>query len=505
MIEKFRHIYENHRQIILFLSIITIFRLIYIYLIPILPQEAYYWYYALRPDFSYYDHPPMAAYSIWFGTRLFGDTVFGVKFMAVIWAAMTNIVLYLTAHLIFEEMELSRRRNWSFIVVVFYNLMLFAHIYAVVIVPDTPLLFFWMSIIFFVFKYQRTDRTEYVYLAAMALGFGMLSKYTAVAILPAVFLILISDPRSRRLFLRPHPYLAVLITILIFMPVIIWNIENKWASFGFQFSERAGALKTFQTKYILQLIASQFFILTPMPVILFFRSTGNILKNWQTRIEARNLLLTGVFIIGGFILVSLRSLVKMNWLMPGYLGLTLAAVLVLKDNISLKSIWVKMGAYLSVVLIIMAHMIFLIRNIPLGEGNTWSGWQDATQKIATIQAEMGGSSSVFIFTNSYKASSLIKFYLNDKQDVYAQNIYGQPALQFDIWGIPDTLDGKDALYVFSDRYEYKSDLHLVNEYFDSVIPLDEFRYAFGPDKTTRIISCYYARDYKQKSSGVNDQ
>ncbi len=490
-----KDIYQEHRGIIFFLAGVAILRWIYIYFIPILPQEAYYWYYSLKPDFSYYDHPPMVAYSIWLGTRFFGDTIFGIKFMAVVWSILTNIILYSTAYLIIENRVTNERIHWSLMTVILYNLTLFAHIYAVIIVPDTPLMFFWAYVILVTFKFQKTLKPKFLYHAGVALGFGMLSKYTAIAILPAVFIIMISNPKTRRVFQTPHPYAALLLATLIFIPVVIWNTEHNWASFGFQFSERAETLKSIQSKYIFQLIASQLFILTPMPLLLFFRTTGLILKNWRKLEDARNLLLTGLFIIIGFTFISLKSLVKMNWLMSGYLGLIVAAVLLLRDKISLQSVWVKVGSTVSIVLIITAHVIFLIENIPLGEGNTWSGWRDATQKIAVIQKELGGRQNVFIFANSYKAASLLKYYLGDDQEVYAQNIYQQPALQFEIWGIPDSLRGKNAIYVFSDRYEYKSNLDLAAKFFDSMVPAGEFEFTFMGKKKVRIISCYYAKNY----------
>src|SRR5262245_56411633 len=47
--------------------------------LPVFAQEAYYWAYAQHPDLSYFDHPPMVAWLIWFGTLLFGDGVVGVR------------------------------------------------------------------------------------------------------------------------------------------------------------------------------------------------------------------------------------------------------------------------------------------------------------------------------------------------------------------------------------------------------------------------------------------
>jgi hypothetical protein len=138
----------------------------------------------------------------------------------------------------------------------------------------------------------------------------------------------------------------------------------------------------------------------------------------------------------------------------------------------------------------------LIPNIPLGDGNTWSGWKETAVQILNIQHEKGGRDNVFVFANSYKTASLLKFYLSDEQEVYAQNIYGQPALQFDVWGMPAALKGQDALFVFTDRKEYKPDLDKVGEYFDEITLILEEDFMFSTNQKARTIYCYYARNYK---------
>jgi len=88
---------SNTKTVLKFLLAASFLKLIYIAFIPITPQEAYYWYYSKNPDFSYFDHPPMTAYSIWLGTNIFGDNSFGVKFLAVVWSFLTQFLLYITA------------------------------------------------------------------------------------------------------------------------------------------------------------------------------------------------------------------------------------------------------------------------------------------------------------------------------------------------------------------------------------------------------------------------
>ena len=479
----------------IFIGVLALFRMIYILFIPITPQEAYYWYYSTKPALSYFDHPPLVAYSIWIGTTIFGDNVFGVKFMGIIWSILTNILLYFTTFKVADSLEITERYRLSFISVILFNLTIFSHLYSLITVPDTPLLFFWLVIIYSILEYQDKRNIRYLYLAGVALGFGLLSKYTIVAILPAILIFLLSAKENRKTLINPHIYLTLLLSIIIFFPVIVWNSQHDWASFLFQFSDRAGEIRKITHKYILQLLISQIFLLTPFVFYIFLKIPRVLFINWKTQRRLLFLFLTGIFIIGGFIMVSLTSLVKMNWLMPGYLGLIICSVLIFKSKISFKSKWFKTGLYSSIFLIFLAHMIYIIPNFPLGEGNTWSGWKDASKKIHHIQKDLGGKDKCFVFTNGYKSASLIRFYLQDRQETYAQNIFGEFALQFDIWGVPDSLLGKNGLYVFSDRKEYHKGIDKLKPYFDEITPVTKFDYDFGGMLKTRSIYCYLAQNY----------
>jgi len=263
----------------------------------------------------------------------------------------------------------------------------------------------------------------------------------------------------------------------------------------FQFADRSEELKPFQTKYVFQLIASQVFMLTPLAVVMFFKSSNNVLVNWRQNTAERYFFITGIFIIGGFMALSLKTLIKMNWLLPGFMGMILSTVLWYYRKDMLKSRWIKSGVIVSIALVVIAYSILLIPNIPLGDGNTWSGWKETSAQISALQKEKGGQDRVFVFANSYKTASLLKFYLADAQDVYAQNIYDHPALQFDVWGLPASLKGKDALFVFTDRREYHPDLDKLGTYFDEITLVTKNEYMFNSTLKARTIFCYYAKNY----------
>jgi hypothetical protein len=65
-------------------------------------------------------------------------------------------------------------------------------------------------------------------------GLAMASKYTAVLPAGAVVLALLTSSEGRRQFRKPGIWLAAIVALLVFSPVIYWNATHQWASFKFQ-------------------------------------------------------------------------------------------------------------------------------------------------------------------------------------------------------------------------------------------------------------------------------
>ena len=72
------------------------------------------------------------------------------------------------------------------------------------------------------------------------------------------------DPQSRRWFRHGAPYGAVLLSVVIFAPVLIWNAQHDWASFAYQGADRFAAPRRFSTH---ELLGSVLAILTPVVLL----------------------------------------------------------------------------------------------------------------------------------------------------------------------------------------------------------------------------------------------
>ncbi|MCI0667525.1 MAG: glycosyltransferase family 39 protein [Methylococcaceae bacterium] len=492
------------------IACLTLFRLVYIAFAPVTSQEVYYWLYSKHPALAYVDHPPMIAYSIVLGTSLFGDNGFGIKFMAVVWSLLTNVFLFLTVRRGLFRSSADDAGKLGILAVLLYNLTLFAHAFAVIQQPDAALLFFWVLAIFFVQEFQLTGRPANLIFAGIALGSGMLCKYTAAALLPGLLAALLSTRRGRGSLWSPYPWLAMLIAGLVFSPVIYWNWGHEWASFQMQFQDRGGEIasqRSVQFRYFFQLLGTQMAMLMPLVFVLLVRFYYRMASAWREVPEAHLYFLSGIFLIAGFILISFTTKVKVHWLLPGYLGVILGVVVAFRYSLSFRSPWIMRGTWFSLGLIGLCHALFLVPGFQIFQVNSWSGWRDLTKQIVALQEQLGGQEKVFLFADSHKTAAYLTFYSPDHQRTYALNIIGQFAKQFNVWGEPQSLQGKNALYVTSAPDLSEGEGALLEKYFDKVTRIAKFSYpliSLG-DEPTRDVTCYLGTNYRlQPRSAIQE-
>src|SRR5260221_4753358 len=81
----------------------SVYRLWYCTNLELVGDEAYYWLWSRHLDICYLDKGPVIAWIIAAGTALFGQTVFGIRFFAVILSSATGIGIYLLARRLFSD------------------------------------------------------------------------------------------------------------------------------------------------------------------------------------------------------------------------------------------------------------------------------------------------------------------------------------------------------------------------------------------------------------------
>jgi 4-amino-4-deoxy-L-arabinose transferase-like glycosyltransferase len=272
------------------IAAMTALRMIYASLLDLRTDEAYYWTWSKESVLSFLDHPPMIAWFIRFGTSIFGDTNFGVRFAGLLAMLVTQLLLADIVH----------RVTHDFRAVVIAVLMPEAALYYGLLMskvsPDVALIPFATAMVWALVRLAESDDARWWLAAGAFAGLALLSKFTAALLLPAVLAFMLVPPWRGRWLRSPYPWLAALIAFALFLPVLIWNTEHDWASFRFQFV-RATATHEWSLRTLGEFIGLQFglvgFIL--LPVVL----TGVALTAWRgyRRLDAVGILLSTAVIV----------------------------------------------------------------------------------------------------------------------------------------------------------------------------------------------------------------
>ena len=489
---RWQRLPQRRHAIALLIAGFTLLRLVLAATLPLLPEEAYYWSWSRHLDWSYFDHPPLATYSIALTTALVGQTAFGIKLASVLWAQGWNV---LWARLILDMYADRRLAFWALAAL---NLTVLYEIFGVGPTPDAPLIFAWTGAVWSLWRLTRTGDARWWIATGAFVGLSWLGKYSGVLLPLVVLLYLLSSPDLRRWLLRPHPWLAALLALAIFAPVLYWNAQHNWASFAFQGSRRVGEMGGFKPRYFALLVATQFLLLTPYVFVVAIGALWRCARDavaGRRDDRARLLLLSAAVPIVLFTLVSLRSLVKLNWLAPAWWSLVILGVrhvLTLPDGARR----LVRGLASSVALLVVAGIVVAIPNIPIpGQLNTWSGWDEVALHTERAAASAGAQGhETFIFSPNYRTSSMLRFFLPGQPRTYAQDVYGDPALEFDYFPLPRDMKGETGIFVLTAQDQKSLDRHRLAQYFDSVELVDTIEArAFG--STTRRTEIFRCTNY----------
>lgn len=307
----------TRRYFLLFIAGITIVRLIVASLVPLAPDEAYYWLWSrhLRP--GYYDDAPLIALWIKAGTGLIGQSPLGIRLLSPIGAAIGSLLLWRAGDDLFPG------RNAGIVAAILLNATLMLNAGAIITTPDTPLLLFWTATIAAVARWHATGDDRWWIAAGIAEGLAFESKYTGVLLFPIVGLWLLMSPAGRAALRRPLPWIGLGFGLLLFAPVIFWNAGHGWVSFAKQGGRSAHLDLSDTLEHLAGLIGGQLGLATPIVAALMAAGVWRAIRDRST---ANKLVWLSVVIPGAiFVEHTLSGAVQANWPSILYPGAALAA------------------------------------------------------------------------------------------------------------------------------------------------------------------------------------
>ena len=309
--------------ILRFIILVTLFKGVLAFVLDLGNDEAYYRLYAQKLRWNYFDHPPMVAYWI----RLFTldlklEHIEGFLRMGSLFAsAAATWLMYQTVSVIH-----SKQAGW-FAAVLYQSSFYSAITAGLFILPDAPQMLFWTGSMYLITRisYDENKWTWWI-LFGLVSGLCILSKAHGIFLWLGMSGYILFFKRTW--LQKPQFYLALLLTIILLCPVLIWNLQHDfitWESHSHRF--RAGDPGLHFSSFFGQL-GSQAGFNNPVVVGLIIVS----LVHWfRQRIQRGVLLIfncTGLSLALVILLVSLFMPVTMpHWSGPAFVSLMpLAAI-----------------------------------------------------------------------------------------------------------------------------------------------------------------------------------
>lgn len=427
-------------------------------LVPLLPDEAYYWEWSRHLQAGYFDHPPAIALLIAAGTSLFGDTRLGVR----VGPAVAAVLVHASIVILSARLGGSRAAVRAAVLVA---VLPFSVLGLTLATPDAPLLASASLALVFLERalsspLKSAQSLRWWALTGVMLGLAFISKFTAILLPFALVIACLVYAPLRARFTEPGPWVASAIALVIFSPVVAWNASANWIAFRFQLNHGfTASVRGTPLGRELELIGGQLGLITPIIGVLVALAVAAALRNeWHQRTSAS---VTGksavrfafaviaVMPFGLFAVSAWKHRIEPNWPALAYSS---ALVLLASSRAQWAGAqWWRGGIALAAT-VLVAAFAQIWRPLaavppardPIARAH---GWSTLAAAISTARrnAFVSGAPAQWVAAERYQDASQIAFNLPDHPTVFSLNLGGR-ANQYDLWqGPEDVMRDGDAL------------------------------------------------------------
>ena len=442
-------------------------RLLIAWLLPPGFDEAYYFLYTQHWDWSYFDHPVMVAVTTALGPWLTGYiSPLTLRLGALGLYGLSTGLLYLTGRRLFGATV----GMWGVAIASLCPLFIFS--FGLLAAPDNGLIFWWSAVMYVAvlefFPVGNAYRpTAKIALIGLLLGLACLSKYHGFILGLSLVGFCLTSARHRRALVSPWTGVALTRFALTLMPLVYWNTQHDWLSFGFHLSSRFDGGSSSPGFNPLTMVGVWL-----VGVAYLFPSLGFPLwwvsgrSLWQLGdLRQRFVLWLGLPIAAGFTLLGGMTHIYPAWPAPGLWSLSLLLALAVASwSPSTIRRWL-----LSSALVMATLLLFALGHVALGtlqqpggmvqlmppETDPTTTMIDVVQLRRRLQAGVGEdaiASADFLVTN--------EFWLSGYIDMAVSSLTPAPVMAFTqdprghaVWFTPTDWVGYSGLFITIAAYD----------------------------------------------------
>lgn len=453
-------------------------RLAFAALIPVFPDEAYYWEWSRRLAPGCFDHPPGIALLIRIGTVIAAP--FGVASSAIglrLGVAIAGLVASLATIATARHIAGSRAALRAAVVMAVVPL---AAAGLVLATPDVPVLAAEAVALYCVVRALDSDvgsRASFGWwtLTGLALGAAFASKYTSIFLPIGAVIAIASRASLRARFREPGPYVACVVATLVFLPVLRWNADHGWVSFLHQIehglSAPEGSALRAAWRHEGDFFGGQLALATPILFLLFAIAVWRALR--ASSDDSRLVLAVVALVTFLFFTYSaVRQRVEPNWPSPAYIP---AIILVATHDWSTRGVrWLAGGISLAALVSLVIYAQAITPVLPISPSRDpiarALGWRELAGSVINeaeaTSAETG--QRTWLGGDRYQEAAELAFWGRGHPVTFATNVAGR-ANQYDLWPrfAEQARPGDNLVLALDDTEDPHATLRLLQPYFRS--------------------------------------
>lgn len=306
--------------------------------------------------------------------------------------------------------------------------------YSLFATTDAWLLMWWSLALwlFILASYGENQEIIFWVLCGVAVGFGLLSKYSMGIFILSAFLWIVF---TKKIF-RKGPWIAVITAGLIFLPNIVWNYENDFPTISHHieisqiqnFSANSWDLVRSISSFV-QFFLAQFLLLGPLVLIGFLGACFKF-RGEKPCIRKPQLIL--VFFVAPIFLIVLAQAfltrAHANWAAPAYIGVAILVISIWfektagggrRSQRAYYSLSVGFGLVCSMVFIHGLKFAYWSPHAPsLRAVESLRGWREAALNLIELAEKndlpiVAEDRRILAALNAYRSSKLIEIYAFD--------------------------------------------------------------------------------------------
>jgi 4-amino-4-deoxy-L-arabinose transferase-like glycosyltransferase len=278
------------------------------------PDEAHYWDWSRHLDWSYYSKGPLVALLIRGSCEIFGNTLFAVRFPAVVCGSLFLVSLYVLT------VQVHGRERWALATVGIALTLPLIAAGSILMTIDAPFICAWGWALVFGYHALFRDSSWAWVATGLCVLVGVLAKHTMVLWVPMAGLFLLTTPAKRHLLWSPRFWIMTGIGSLGGVPILLWNMQNDWVTLKHT-RNHAGLDDTLGWMGPLRYLGMQFAVLLGFWFVGWARAAWVHHPGREERAELRYLWWLSVPMIAFFLAFSVRNGGgEANWPVAGYIS-----------------------------------------------------------------------------------------------------------------------------------------------------------------------------------------